>query len=444
MTDQNQQQNSQPDCQNNNYNPNYPQNNAQNIYPQQNNGYNAQYNGYPPQNNNCPPQYNNYPPQNNNFPQQNNYPPQYNYPPQQYGGQNYNSYPQPYPPQYQQYIPPQPRFVPTPVMADGTPVYPRQDERKWIKRFYNWTGGIMLIHFAMALVLIFMTEFIFSAVSYLTGGGSFDILSGMSDAQTAMFYAISGVVAYPLANVLCTLIGSGVTKIKISSLFRTEGYNIKFILSAIIIALAIQSAATYLITIISTVFAGLGFDILSALDQPETTELLPNILDCISACIMAPLTEELLFRGFVLKNLSRVNIKFGIFASAFLFGLAHGNIPQFLFAFPVGILLAYITVKSGSLIPSITVHLVVNSLATLQGFIKNEELQTIICGICDIVFICAGIAVLIILLVKKKISFPKADIAKKKRGLPIFMASAPCVIVVILYIIMTFSTINRA
>ena len=46
----------------------------------------------------------------------------------------------------------------------------------------------------------------------------------------------------------------------------------------------------------------------------------------IYSVILAPIFEEILFRGFVLKNLSRFNVRFGIIMSAILFGLFHGNL----------------------------------------------------------------------------------------------------------------------
>ena len=82
-------------------------------------------------------------------------------------------------------------------------------------------------------------------------------------------------------------------------------------------------------------------------------------------CIVAPVTEELLMRGFVLKNLCRVSQRHGIFLSALLFGILHENIPQFLFAFPLGILLAYITIRHNSVVPAIAVHVAVNTMQTV-------------------------------------------------------------------------------
>ena len=59
----------------------------------------------------------------------------------------------------------------------------------------------------------------------------------------------------------------------------------------------------------------------------------------------APITEELLFRGLVLRSMEPYGKKFAIFASALMFGLYHANIIQIPFAFAVGLVLGYVTVE---------------------------------------------------------------------------------------------------
>ena len=55
--------------------------------------------------------------------------------------------------------------------------------------------------------------------------------------------------------------------------------------------------------------------------------------------VFAPLWEELLFRGFVLRTLRPFGKRFAILGSAVLFGLFHGNLIQTPYAFLIGLLL---------------------------------------------------------------------------------------------------------
>ena len=59
----------------------------------------------------------------------------------------------------------------------------------------------------------------------------------------------------------------------------------------------------------------------------------------------APIAEELLFRGLVIRPLERYGKRFAIIVSALLFGLFHGNLIQAPYAALVGLILGYVAVE---------------------------------------------------------------------------------------------------
>lgn len=63
------------------------------------------------------------------------------------------------------------------------------------------------------------------------------------------------------------------------------------------------------------------------------------------SAIFAPVAEELLFRGYILRSLRPYGKRFAVFGSAVLFGLFHGNLLQTPYAILVGLLLGYVTVE---------------------------------------------------------------------------------------------------
>lgn len=77
------------------------------------------------------------------------------------------------------------------------------------------------------------------------------------------------------------------------------------------------------------------------------------------AGIVAPVAEEIVYRGFVLRALTPYGKKLAILASALMFGLAHGNIHQIFYAATVGLVLAYIA-SEYSIWWSIALHLINN------------------------------------------------------------------------------------
>lgn len=76
---------------------------------------------------------------------------------------------------------------------------------------------------------------------------------------------------------------------------------------------------------------------------------IPAWLDLLLAGVVAPVAEELVFRGLLYSKLKRAfGTVWGILLSAVLFGLIHGNLVQFLYAAAMGVLLAWVCEIYGS------------------------------------------------------------------------------------------------
>lgn len=82
-------------------------------------------------------------------------------------------------------------------------------------------------------------------------------------------------------------------------------------------------------------------------------------------CVLAPVTEEMLFRGLILRGfLARYPRWPAIVASAVLFGASHLNLYQFAAALLLGLLLGWLYERSRSLIPCIALHAAYNAAVT--------------------------------------------------------------------------------
>ena len=82
--------------------------------------------------------------------------------------------------------------------------------------------------------------------------------------------------------------------------------------------------------------------------------------------IVAPLTEELMFRGLILRGfLRRFNVVRAFVLSSILFGATHLNPWQFVSATALGLMFAWWYARAQSLIPSLLGHALVN--ATVVG-----------------------------------------------------------------------------
>lgn len=93
----------------------------------------------------------------------------------------------------------------------------------------------------------------------------------------------------------------------------------------------------------------------------------PNAWMVLLVLAVTPaICEELAFRGFILSGLRHMGHKWlAILVTSVLFGAAHSVIQQSLTACVMGMILGYIAVQTGSLLPAILFHCVHNSLSML-------------------------------------------------------------------------------
>lgn len=87
------------------------------------------------------------------------------------------------------------------------------------------------------------------------------------------------------------------------------------------------------------------------------TSLLFNLVFMV---ICAPIMEELVFRKLLVDRTLKYGEGVAVLLSGLMFGLFHGNLNQFAYAFSIGLFFAFIYVKTGKIIYTIGMHLVMN------------------------------------------------------------------------------------
>jgi sodium transport system permease protein len=76
--------------------------------------------------------------------------------------------------------------------------------------------------------------------------------------------------------------------------------------------------------------------------------------------------EELAFRGFILSGLRHMGHKWtAIIISSVFFGAAHAIFQQSLIACLMGMVIGFIAIQTGSLLPGVLFHVIHNSMALL-------------------------------------------------------------------------------
>lgn len=117
------------------------------------------------------------------------------------------------------------------------------------------------------------------------------------------------------------------------------------------------------------------------LGLPNTMEelfarMMDNPFGIIAVVVMAPIVEEMLFRGAIEGHLLRKwkNPAWAIIVSSLIFGLVHYNPAQVPFAFVLGIALGWVYYRTGSLFPGMLMHFINNgSSVVLYHLMDNKE-----------------------------------------------------------------------
>jgi membrane protease YdiL (CAAX protease family) len=122
--------------------------------------------------------------------------------------------------------------------------------------------------------------------------------------------------------------------------------------------------------------------IIQALAQSDMTNLIQELIagssiwaNLVFVVLLAPVMEELFFRRLLIKKLLAYGEKPAVILSGLAFGLIHGNLTQFFYAFGLGLAFGYIFVKTGKVIYTIILHMIINFIGSV---ISVLALQTTI------------------------------------------------------------------
>ena len=89
-------------------------------------------------------------------------------------------------------------------------------------------------------------------------------------------------------------------------------------------------------------------------------------LELLAVGILTPITEELIFRGLLYRRLRwSTDARFAIPASAFIFAVFHGNLLQGIYAFCIGVLLAFLYERYHNLAAPVLVHVGANLISVV-------------------------------------------------------------------------------
>lgn len=212
--------------------------------------------------------------------------------------------------------------------------------------------------------------------------GNSNLLENLKNVSTTngWAYIIAGVI-----SVFLVLIRTNQTERQQIFTTRKTAISWQPIIGIILILFIFQLGAELFGTLVEVGLKPLGFSALAEMQHASQAGI-RSISMMIYSGVCAPLFEEIVFRGFVFRNLQPFGIKFALIISSLLFACAHGNLIQSPFAFATGMLLGLIAYRYG-LKWAIFTH-IINNLGLSIG------LQLLSQKIAWIPFLTVGLAVI--------------------------------------------------
>lgn len=135
-------------------------------------------------------------------------------------------------------------------------------------------------------------------------------------------------------------------------------------LIALVMAFCVMYVSNIIGTIITTVLGMLKQAPVDnvIMDVATSTSLVVNFIYMV---ICAPILEEFVFRKLIVDRTVRYGQGVAVLLSGLMFGLFHGNLNQFMYAFTLGLLLAFLYVKTGRIKYTIGIHMIINFIGSI-------------------------------------------------------------------------------
>ena len=171
------------------------------------------------------------------------------------------------------------------------------------------------------------------------------------------------VIGFPLAYLAC----KGVPTQPIPEKKIGAGKFLLFVLMSFGIVLPGALLGSIVHNLITLPFGGAE----TAISQiMANSGMFPRVL---AVGIGAPIFEELVFRKLIVDRLIKYGEFIAVFTSGLTFGLFHGNFQQFFFAFALGLLFAFVYVRTGRIRYTIGLHMTINmTTSVITAFLYSK------------------------------------------------------------------------
>ncbi|MFA6947943.1 MAG: CPBP family intramembrane glutamic endopeptidase [Eubacteriales bacterium] len=260
-------------------------------------------------------------------------------------------------------------------------------DEKILTKTINLTAFALILNLALFLASGYLLDWVITLMN--------EYGTALSETQYYLIYDLCDIFTYALSFFIPALVLARMCGERLGQCVSLRISLPRHPLCCIAGALGIMQAAGIVSDSVLNFFYSFGFDISTDYYQyvPSTA---PEIITLfISLVIIPAVFEELLFRGVILSRLARFGPSFGIVVSGVLFGLMHCSTSQFFYACVGGMVMAYLTLTSGSVWLAVFIHMLNNLISFAFIFIDAyaaPSANIIIGTVLTAMMLCGGLA----------------------------------------------------
>ncbi len=262
---------------------------------------------------------------------------------------------------------------------------------KWLRRRFNEVGWTLIVYYIILNILV-MLSMLQGVVRQLFQSGPYGI-DITAAAGSAWGYILSITVGLVVLHAW-----KGRDYWKSEILVKANSMTPAAFFCLLSLCVGSQLVSSVWISLLELFVNHFGLSVM------EDLESVSGASDTVSmflySSLLAPIAEEILFRGYVLRTLQPFGKRFAIFCSAFLFGIFHGNLLQTPYAFLVGLVLGYVTVEY-SIVWAMALHMV-NNLVLADLLSRLLEALPEMAAVFLDLLICVGFALAALVILIRK------------------------------------------
>ena len=221
-------------------------------------------------------------------------------------------------------------------------VQERKAMKKQLRRYLGVPGWTMLIYYGMMNISVFLWT-ILEALTNVWGQLRRNDFTALEDALHLALESGWGYFPPALLGLLILLLWKKPRFWKEQIWAKGKPMKAGHFFEILFVFLGAQFLAQMSLTLVEVGLNGFGLTILEGMEALSAGS--DNLSFFLYAGILAPITEEILFRGLIQRLMLPYGRNFAIFVSAFTFSLYHGNLIQGPLAFLLGLILGYVAAE---------------------------------------------------------------------------------------------------